>query len=509
MARAVALHAGQSPLPPLPAPTPSSVDHETAAFRGPGVTSAHSPLSPLPAEPPIASARPTPADRAADERTRHSPLSPLRPDAPLLPPRPLRWLFLDLNSYFASVEQQLDPALRGKPIIVAPVDSDTTVAIAASVQAKRHGISTGTPVWEAKQKCRDIIVVPAQHQRYVEFHDAVIAEIWKHIPVTRVCSIDEVACRLLDNENRPDQALALARRIKAGIRANVGECLTSSVGIAPNRLLAKLASDMQKPDGLVMFTAQELPHRLYEVPLRDIAGIGAKMERRLAQDGVLDIRELCARRPRDAGTAWGGTNGDRLWYLLHGVDLPEKPTQSRTIGHSHVLSPSRRGLEPTRLTARRLALKAASRLRRKGYRSRLLVLHGKFEDDKSNWRASVKLPATQDSFVILHALDGLFPRLAAAGRARPGGFRLRMVGVTLCEIEPVAGEQGSLFAALDPDDPLARETRTLALSRAMDRLNEKFGRHAVSVGPMGQGRIDRVGTKIAFGRIPDLHEFHE
>src|SRR3954467_10999982 len=118
-----------------------------------------------------------------------------------LPPRPLRWLFLDLNSYFASVEQQLDPALRGKPVIVAPVGSDTTVAIAASVEAKRYGIGTGTPVWEAKRLCRELIVTPARHEKYVEFHDAIIAEIWKHVPVTRVCSIDEVACRLLDNEN--------------------------------------------------------------------------------------------------------------------------------------------------------------------------------------------------------------------------------------------------------------------------------------------------------------------
>jgi DNA polymerase-4 len=426
-----------------------------------------------------------------------------------LPPRPLRWLFLDLNSYFASVEQQLQPELRGRPIIVAPVDSDTTVAIAASIEAKRYGISTGTPVWEAKRLCRDLIVTPARHDRYVEFHQAILDEIWNHIPVTKVCSIDEVACRLLDNENDRETAMALAGRIKAGIRANVGDCLKSSVGIAPNRLLAKLASDLQKPDGLTVFTADDLPHRLYGLKLRDIAGIGAKMERRLAVDGINDIAELCARHPRDAGHAWGGTNGDRLWYLLHGVDLPEKPTQNRTIGHSHVLSPRMRGLEPTRLTARRLAIKAASRLRRKGYRSRLLLLHGKFEDDKSNWRASVKLPATQDSFVILHALDALFPRLADAGRRRPGGFRLRMVGVTLAEIEAVEGEQDSLFGLLDPDDPLARETRTLALSRAMDRMNERFGRNAVTVGPLHGGRIDRVGTKIAFGRIPEADEFHE
>ncbi len=110
--------------------------------------------------------------------------------APDLPPRPLRWLFLDLNSYFASVEQQLQPSLRGRPVIVAPVGSDTTVAIAASIEAKRYGIKTGTPVWEAKQLCREVVVTPARHQRYVEFHDAVVAEIERHIPVTRVCSID-------------------------------------------------------------------------------------------------------------------------------------------------------------------------------------------------------------------------------------------------------------------------------------------------------------------------------
>lgn len=430
-------------------------------------------------------------------------------DSPLLPPRPLRWLFLDLNSYFASVEQQLQPELRGKPVLVAPVHSDTTVAIAASVEAKRYGISTGTPVWEAKRLCRDLIVTPARHEKYVEFHDAIIEEIWKHIPVTRVCSIDEVACRLLDNENSIEAAVALARRIKAGIRANIGECLTSSVGVAPNRLLAKLASDMMKPDGLVVLPADQLPHRLFDMPLRDIAGIGAKMERRLARDGINDIRQLCERRPRDAGTAWGGIDGDRLWYLLHGVDLPEKPTQSRSIGHSHVLSPGKRGVEPVRLTARRLALKAASRLRRKSYRSRLLVLHARFEDDKSTWRASIRLPATQDSFAVLAGLEALYPRLVAVGRRRPGDFQIRMVGVTLAEIEPVAGEQDSLFALLDPDDPLARETRTLSLSRAMDRINERFGRNAVSVGPLHGGRLDRVGTKIAFGRIPEMSEFHE
>ena len=431
------------------------------------------------------------------------------PESPDLPPRPLRWLFLDLNSYFASVEQQLQPSLRGRPVIVAPVGADTTVAIAASVEAKRFGIKTGTPVWEARQKCRELVVTPARHDRYVEFHQAIVAEVWRHVPVTQVCSIDEMACRLLDNENSRAAAVALAHRIKAGIRANVGERLTCSVGIAPNRLLAKLASDLQKPDGLVVFEAHDLPHALYPLSLRDIAGIGAKMEARLARDGVNDIRQLLARRPRDAGHAWGGVDGDRLWYLLHGVDLPNKATQSRTVGHSHVLSPAHRGPESARLTARRLALKAGSRIRRKGYRARLLILHARWEDDKTPWRQSIRLPATEDSFVILDRLDALFPRLREAGRARPGGFRLRMIGVTLAEIEPAAAEQASLWAHLDPEDPLARETRGLHLSRAMDRINERWGRNAVSVGPLNGGRLDRVGAKIAFGRIPEMSEFHE
>ena len=103
--------------------------------------------------------RPLATATVADGRTRGA------PPAPDLPPRPLRWLFLDLNSYFASVEQQLQPSLRGRPVIVAPVGSDTTVAIAASIEAKRFGIGTGTPVWEAKQKCRELVVTPARHDR--------------------------------------------------------------------------------------------------------------------------------------------------------------------------------------------------------------------------------------------------------------------------------------------------------------------------------------------------------
>ena len=428
-----------------------------------------------------------------------------------LPPRPLRWLFLDLNAYFASVEQQERPELRGRPIAIAPVGVETTVAIAASYEAKAHGISTGTPIWEAKRKCPDLIVVSPRHELYVAYHKRIVAEIERHVPVTKVCSIDEVACRLLDNENAPDQVRALSARLKAGIRDNVGDWLRCSVGVASNRLLAKLASDMMKPDGLVVLTADELPQRLYPLALTDSCGIGAKMKARLAKGGVNDIAQLCARRPIDAGSAWGGRDGDRLWFALHGVDLPDKATQERTIGHSHVLAPRNRGRESARLVARRLTLKAASRLRAKDSAARLLILHVRFEPDtngvRGKWNTSVKLPATQDSFRILKALDEAWPRLVAAGAARSGGFRLRMVGVTLANLARVGGEQGSLFERLDPDHELARSLRTESLSRAMDTINTRFGRNAVMLGPQTGGRADRIGTNIAFGRIPDAAEF--
>ena len=113
----------------------------------------------------------------------------------------LRWLYIDFNSYFASVEQELNPALRGKPVAIVPVETDATCAIAASYEAKALGIKTGTPIWEAKKICPGIICVLVQHEKYVDYHHRILKEVETHIPVTAVCSIDEVACWL---RRRPD-----------------------------------------------------------------------------------------------------------------------------------------------------------------------------------------------------------------------------------------------------------------------------------------------------------------
>ena len=193
----------------------------------------------------------------------------------------LRWLFLDLNSYFASVEQQENPALRDRPVIVTPVASEGTCAIAASYEAKAFGIRTGTPVREARRLCPGVKAVMARHDVYVDYHHRIVDVIEQHMHVTKVCSIDEVACELLGRERQPDKAIAIARAMQADILRKVGECMRSSVGIGPSVLLAKTGSDMQKPAGLTVLEFRDLPGKLLRLDLGDFAA-SAQLERRRA-----------------------------------------------------------------------------------------------------------------------------------------------------------------------------------------------------------------------------------
>lgn len=420
------------------------------------------------------------------------------------PARPLRWLYIDFNSYFASVEQQINPRLRGRPIIVVPMITDSTCAIAASVEAKRHGIRTGTKVYEAKKMCRDLVLVPADHRRYVDYHHRLIAVIEDYIPITRVGSIDEVACRLLDNENDPDQVRALAQAIKAGIARRVGERLTCSIGVAPSPLLAKLASDVQKPDGLVVFEARDLPHGLFGLALDDICGIGRNMKRRLAQRNIASIADFCALGPRRAGAIWGNRGGDRLWFELHGVEMPPIATQTRSLGHSQVLAPANRPADRAFQILRRLTVKAAARLRRKGYHCGMIAIMARREDDYGKWKNARPCVPTDDSFAILNLVEALWREIMApaAPCARP--VRLQQVSVTFLALEPVAATQYSLL-------PLAegQKTRPAALCRAIDTLNEKYQSTIVTLASNMAPPIKDMGAKIAFTRIPELAEFHE
>ena len=415
---------------------------------------------------------------------------------------PLRWLYLDLNSYFASVEQQLNPALRGRPVVVAPVMTDSTSAIAASYEAKAFGIRTGTKIWQAKQLCRDVVIVTGRHDEYVRFHHRIIAEVTRHVPVTAVCSIDEVACRLMDNENSPAAVADLARAIKAGLAANVGTCLTASIGVASNRLLAKMAADMKKPDGLTILTDDIRAARLAALPLSDIPGVGRAMERRLAAAGIVTMAQLLAMTSAQARQAWGNVWGERLHRLLHGHEVAEVDHARKSIGHSHVLGPDKRPLAQARLVARRLAMKAGTRLRSAELRAGWLGLSVKGEERGAKWKAGMKLPQVMDSISLVEAVDSLWAQMARAFPPR----RLLQVGVVLADLTAANAAQADLF---DGGALLCAHTdaRRLALSRAMDRVNARFGRDAVTLGHDAQGATRSRGPAIAFTRIPELAEF--
>ena len=186
----------------------------------------------------------------------------------------LNWLYFDLNSYFATIEQQVNPSLRGKPVVVVPLLSDSTCAIAASYEAKLKGIKTGTKIYEAKKLCPNLICIKGRHKLYVEYHKRIFAEINKLLFVDVVCSIDEGAGKLTGKYQQEQEAIRLSQNIKLAIKQNVGDYITCSIGIASTKYLAKIAVEMKKPDGLTIIRPEDIPAKLYTLALRDIPGIG-------------------------------------------------------------------------------------------------------------------------------------------------------------------------------------------------------------------------------------------
>ena len=398
----------------------------------------------------------------------------------------LTTLFLDMNSYFASVEQQLCPDLRGRPVGVVPVESESACCIAASVEAKARGVKTGMRVFEARRLCPHIRLVRARHRVYVEHHHKMLGAVETCTPIGAVHSIDEVSCRLMRGEREPEEARALARRIKRAIRERVGSYVRCSVGIAPNRLLAKIATDLEKPDGLVVVEKHELPHKLYTLDLIDIPGIGPRMLTRLHCRGISSMEQLCALSEDLMGDIWGGVVGRRWFHLLRGEQILEKPTHRSSVGHQHVLPPEFRTDEGALAVVIRLLHKAAARARHVRYQPRSVAFSVRFEDG-GGWGAGAGLGhGCRDTLVMLGVLRRLWPaRLAGTPK---------WVGVTLHE----------LVADHEATHPLfTHERNRSALADAMDRVNRRFGANTLYSAAMHDARNTGHGG-VAFSSIPDL-----
>ena len=415
----------------------------------------------------------------------------------------LNWLYLDLNSYFASVEQQLQPKLRNKPIAIVPTITDATCAIAASYEAKSYGIKTGTMIYEAKRLCPKLICIQANHENYVTYHHKIIEEIDKYIPIEIIASIDEVACRLMGTQHQENEARKLAIIIKKGIQKNIGKYIRCSIGIAPNRFLAKTASNLEKPDGLQVLYNTDVPERIKHFKLSDLTGIGKAMENRLIKSGILSIKELYEISPKHMRKIWGNVQGEKFWYMLRGVEIAETKTTRKTIGHSHVLEPKWRPKELAEKVMHRLLLKAASRLRRMEYYSSQMILSFKTEE-------GIKLIGrrnfyrTSNNNKLLKEAIKIWKYLNKQKKIR----RVKKISVTLYNLQKKTDIHPELFDKIDENN-LSKIKRFERLSITMDTINARFGRDSITQGSLPNNIKNFSGTRIAFTRIPDKQEFHE
>jgi DNA polymerase IV len=409
----------------------------------------------------------------------------------------LHWLFVDLNSYFASVEQELRPELRGRPLAVVPVLADTTCCIAASYEAKRYGVRTGTQVSDARQMCPGILLVEARHELYVEYHHRIVEAVESCVPVTSVMSIDEMACRLIGREQPLLAALELGRQVKASVRDKAGSTLRCSVGLATNRYLSKVASDMEKPDGLVALTPDVLEDALRALTPRDLPGVGARMEKRLQQRGIETMEQLLALDREQLRTAWGGIGGEKLWHWLRGDDFGDAELEhQKSIGHSHVLPPDLRTPEGAYAVANKLLHKAAMRLRKAQLWAAKMTLSLRFDarrQEAAAWTQSLSLLECQDNQTLVEGLQ----RLWAASPAEVARRKPFFVGVMLGELVPDHLHTLSLFSKLEEE---GKRTR---LSSTMDQVNYKYGTHTLCFASMLLAGAS-APTRIAFSSIPDL-----
>lgn len=400
----------------------------------------------------------------------------------------LKIMFVDVNAYFASVEQQYRPELRGKPVGVIPVRAESTCCIAASYEARKFGVKTGTMVRDARKMCPGIALVEARHELYVRVHHMMVAAVETCLPVRRVHSIDELSCRLSTPDLPVERAMQKGREVKEAIRRRVGEYVRCSVGFGPNTFLAKVATDMHKPDGLTAIAREDLPGKLYSLGLMDFPGIGPRMRRRLECEGIETVEQLCAVSSDKMKELWGGIGGDRFWLALHGHDMPDLPTRRRTVSHSHVLPPEQRNEFGAQGVLVRLLCKAAARMRRLGYSAGRLDLHVSFLQG-GHWSAGTSLSGCQDTSAMVDAFGALWARRTAFERPLKVGLALSHLTADPFVTRPLfAGEQ-----------------RRMELSRMMDRINSRYGRDAVHIGTVHEF-LDSAPTRIAFSNVPDLDD---
>ena len=383
-------------------------------------------------------------------------------------PAPRIILHIDMNAFFASVEQQSNPELRGKPIAVIGA-AKRTIITTCSYEARAFGVKTGMNTWQARQKCPHLIFVVGNNRKYTYTSTQIIMIMREYTPLVEVFSIDEAFLDVTGCLSLFGSAERIVYLIKSRIKHQFG--ITCSVGIAPNKLLAKLASDMQKPDGLTIIKPEEISRVLERVPIKDLCGIGAKMNQHLTNFGIKTCGEL-GRFPVDILKRKFGVTGEKLHYMGLGVDdspvVPDEEAEGvKSVGHSTTLDTDVTERSDIQRFLLQLSEMVGRRARRYQVAGKTVTLTVRYPDFTTFSKQESRVTHTNNSEEIYLAALKILDSIELT---QP----IRLLGVKISNLRQHT-EQLPLFPA---------ERKKALLAGAMDQVNNKFGDFAVTFGSL-------------------------
>jgi DNA polymerase-4 len=371
-------------------------------------------------------------------------------------------LHVDMDAFYASVEQRDQPELRGRPVIVGADPSGRGVVSAASYEARRFGVHSAMPIGRAARLCPDAAFLPVDMDKYAAVSRQVMAILADFTPLLEPVSIDEAFLDVTGTEGLHGDGAAVARTIKSRVASALR--LSASVGVAANKFVAKVASDLRKPDGLVVVAPGTEADFLAPLPVSRLWGVGRVTAAGLEAMGLSTIGQLAA-VPAAYLEARFGPSGRSLQDLAFGRDdrlvEPFAPPKSmgaeETFGHDH------RDVERLTATLRGQAERVARELRAEGYAGRCVTLKLRFADFSTLTRRHSDDP-TQDGLVIYRRARALLERI-------PLRQPVRLIGLAVSSLGPPAAGQLPLLEA----DTARRER----LARAMDQVTRRFGEESL------------------------------
>jgi len=384
-------------------------------------------------------------------------------------------IHLDLDAFFASVEQRDNPAYRGKPLIVGGIssgkgNSNRGVVCAASYEARKYGIHAGMPIWEAQQKCPKGIFIPSQMNKYLKASKKFFQICSDYTPLLEPLSIDELFLDVSGCESLFGPSETIGKKIKERVRQELG--LKVSVGIAENKLLAKIATNLGKPNGFYVIPSKDIQKILYPLPISALWGIGRKTEERLKKFGIYRIEQL-ARMPDSILENLLGKNGKKIKLLAQGID------ESRVTPPSTAKSISKETTFGTNITGKAVLIKELLKIsqlvgytaRKKGYKGRTITLKIRFQDFTTfNRSKTLENPTNLDDIIFKTGVE-----LLDKVRHKKDGVRL--LGIKLSNLTRGKGIK-QLKILRDKEEE--KNDKLEQLTQSLDKIREKFGSQAIT-----------------------------